>query len=209
VKLPEPPLLLITDRLQAKLPLPEIIENACAAGCRWLSLREKDLAAPEQMALAHELLAIARRWGARLTLHGDAELARKAGADGVHLPAGSDVRMARALLGSEKFLGISIHSVAEAKMLDPALVDYAIAGPAYETASKPGYGPALGAAGIAAICSQAAVPILAIGAITADTVGPMLDAGAAGVAVMGSVMRANAPGLKIERLIAALADPER
>jgi thiamine-phosphate pyrophosphorylase len=205
VKLPEPALLLITDRLQAKLPLREIIENAHAAGCRWLSLREKDLAAAEQIVLAHDLLPIARRWGARLTLHGDAELAGRAGVDGVHLAAGSDVCAARALLGSEKFLGISIHSVAEAKTLDPASVDYAIAGPAYETASKPGYGPALGAAGIAAIASAAAVPILAIGGITADAVGPMLNTGAAGIAVMGSVMRANAPGLEIERLIAALA----
>ena len=206
MKLPEPALLLITDRLQAKLPLPEIMENACAAGCRWLSLREKDLAAAEQIVLAHDLLPIARRWGARLTLHGDAKLARKAGVDGVHLPAGSDVRAARTLLGSEKIFGISIHTVAEAKTLDPALVDYAIAGPAYETASKPGYGPALGAAGIAAIASAAAVPILAIGGITADAVGPMLNTGAAGVAVMGAVMRANAPGVEIERLIAALAD---
>jgi len=209
VKLPEPALLLITDRLQAKLKLAEIVENACAAGCRWLSLREKDLAAAEQIALAHDLLPIARRWGARLTLHGDAELAERAGVDGVHLAAGSDVRAARALLGSEKFFGISIHTVAEAKALDPALVDYAIAGLAYETASKPGYGPALGAAGIAAIASEAAVPILAIGGITADMVGPMLSSGAAGVAVMGSVMRESAPGLEIERLIAALADPER
>src|SRR5260370_27026099 len=102
--------------------------------------------------------------GAGLRPKGDAGLAGAAGLDGAHLPAGGDAAHARALLGKERLLGISIHSVAEAARLDPALVDYAIAGPAYETESKPGYGSQLGAEGIAAIVSADVVPILAIGA---------------------------------------------
>ena len=207
MRLPDPALLVITDRRQARTQVADIVEAACAAGCRWFSVREKDLPADEQIALAKSLVPITRRLGARLMLHGDAELAQAAGLDGVHLPAGGDAAHARALLGSERLLGISIHGAAEAARLDPAPVDYAIAGPAYETESKPGYGPALGPQGIAAIVAAAGVPILAIGGITADSVRPLLKSRAAGVAVMGSVMRSSAPGEEIRRLLAALAAP--
>ena len=204
MRLPKPALLVITDRRQARMPIPDIVEAACAAGCRWFSLREKDLPADDQTALAESLVPITRRFGARLTLHGDPALAASAGVDGVHLPAGGDVARARDMLG-EKLLGISIHGAAEAAGLDPALVDYAIAGPAYETESKSGYGPALGPQGMAAIVGAANVPILAIGGISAADVHDMLRSGAAGVAVMGSVMRSGSPAAEVERLLAAFA----
>jgi thiamine-phosphate pyrophosphorylase len=79
-----------------------------------------------------------------------------------------------------------------------------IAGPAYETASKPGYGPALGPTGIAAITAASNIPVVAIGGIVPDTVPELLAAGARGIAVMGAVMRSDDPGQAIERLLAAM-----
>jgi thiamine-phosphate pyrophosphorylase len=204
VRLPVPPLLLVTDRSQALLPLADIVARACAGGCRWVSLREKDLPADEQIALARSLVPIAQRYGARLTLHGAADLARTAGLAGVHLAAAGDAAAARKILGPQALVGISIHSAAEAGLLDPRVVDYAIAGPAYLTASKPGYGPALGPDGLAGICRAAPVPVIAIGGIETENVGDVITAGAAGIAVMGSVMRAADPGRVIEDLLAAL-----
>jgi thiamine-phosphate pyrophosphorylase len=208
VKLPDPPLLLVTDRAQARLPLEDVVARACAGGCRWVSLREKDLSAEAQVALARSLTPIAQRFGARLTLHGEAALAQAASLDGVHLSAHGDATAARAVLGPHALIGISIHGAAEVTALDPAVVDYVIAGPAYLTASKPGYGPALGSDGLAAICRAARVPIVAIGGIEAANVGAVMAAGAAGVAVMGSVMRADDPRRVIENFLAAPAsDP--
>ena len=203
MRLPEPPLLVITDRRQARRPLADIIEGVAAAGCRWFSIREKDLPADEQIALTKALVPITRRFGASLTLHGAPEIAHAAGLDGVHLPAGAATADARRVLGPERLVGISIHSVAEAGGLDPALVDYAIAGPAYPTESKAGYGPALGAEGIAAIVAGARVPILAIGGIEAEKIRELTQARIAGIAVMGSIMRAEAPGAEIRALLAA------
>jgi thiamine-phosphate pyrophosphorylase len=140
-----------------------------------------------------------------LTIHGEPELAEAAGVDGVHLTAGGDAAHARARLGRERLVGVSIHGLAEAAKLDPALLDYVVAGPAYETQSKPGYGPPLGPEGIAAIASAASVPILAVGGITAHSARHMRKSGAVGIAVMGSVMRSSAPEAEIRRLIAALA----
>jgi thiamine-phosphate pyrophosphorylase len=202
----DPPLLLVTDRKQAGAPLADILAAAFAAGCRWASLREKDLSVQEQVALARSLMSVARKWNARLTVHGGVDIAVAAGADGVHLASGGDVIGARVVLGPNALVGISIHSVAEARSLDPTLVDYAIAGPAFETPSKPGYGPSLGTDGIHAIAGASRVPVIAIGGITPERVVEIIAAGAAGIAVMGSVMRARDPGEEVRALIAALRE---
>jgi thiamine-phosphate pyrophosphorylase len=209
VKLPEPAFLLITDRHQARRPLPEIVRAALAAGCRWISLREKDLTDGEQIALARTLLPMIRRSGARLSLHGEAVLARTCGMDGVHLPAGSNVNAARVLLGPDKLIGVSIHTVIEAEALDPQAVDYVIAGPAFETASKPGYGPEIGRKGLAEIAAAARVPVLAIGGLNTTRAAEVLAAGPTGIAVMGSVMRATDPEEEVRALLATIAGMRR
>src|SRR5678816_4100842 len=107
-----------------------------------------------------------------------------AGLDGVHLPAGADAAAARAVLGVQKLIGISIHGAAEARMLDRT-IDYAVLGPVHETASKPGYGPALEVEGVRLIVSATPVPVIAIGGITPERISDVMSAGAAGVAVMG------------------------
>lgn len=209
MKLPDPPLLVVTDRHQARLPLAEVVRAALAAGCRWVSLREKDLSDDDQSALAATLLPITRRYGACLTLHGAASLAKACGADGVHLPAGSDPAAGRATLGPDKLVGVSLHTVTEAEAIDSNVVDYAIAGPTFETASKPGYGPEIGRKGLAEITRAARVPILAIGGLNATRAAEVLAAGPAGIAVMGGVMRAVDPGREVSALLAIVADAPR
>jgi thiamine-phosphate pyrophosphorylase len=204
MNLPVPPLLLVTDRRQALRPLPEVVAAAVEAGCRWVSVREKDLPPDEQILLARALLPLVHAKGAKLLLHGAAAVAKDAGVDGVHLPAGSDRGAARALLGRDRMVGVSIHTVTEAEDIDAAAVDYVLAGPAFETASKPGYGPEIGRKGLADIARAARVPVLAIGGVNAARLGELIAAGAAGAAVMGGVMRAADPGREVATLIAIL-----
>jgi thiamine-phosphate pyrophosphorylase len=208
VKLPHPPLLLVTDRRQARLPVIDAVAAALAAGCRWVSVREKDLSQDEQIALVRTLLPIARRYGACLTLHGEADLAQACGADGVHLPAGSDATASRAMLGPEKLIGVSLHTVIEAEAIDPTVIDYAIAGPAFETPSKPGYGPEIGRKGLAEIARAARVPVLAIGGLNTSRAAEVLAAGPAGIAVMGGVMRSADPGQEVRGLLSVLERPQ-
>jgi thiamine-phosphate pyrophosphorylase len=201
---PQPPLLLVTDRRQARRSLEAVVTAAVGAGCRWVSVREKDLPVDEQILLARSLLPLVRAQGGKLLLHGEASLAKDAGVDGVHLPAGRDAATARALLGPEKILGLSIHTVTEAEEIDPALIDYALAGPAFETPSKPGYGPEIGRKGLADIAQASRVPVLAIGGINAARIAEVLASGAAGVSVMGGVMRASDPAQEMRALLASL-----
>jgi thiamine-phosphate pyrophosphorylase len=202
LRVPHPPLLLVTDRRQARWPLPDIVTAAIKAGCRWISVREKDLPADEQVLLARSLIAITRQHDAKLTIHGAAPIAAAAGADGVHLSAGSDPAAARELLGAQKLIGVSIHTVTEAESIDPSSVDYVLAGPAFETASKPGYGPELGRKGLAAISRVARVPVFAIGGVNTARLADLIAEGVAGVGVMGSVMRAPDPEREVRALVA-------
>ncbi len=86
--LPDPPLLLVTDRRQARRPLADIVAAAIEGGCRWVSLREKDLPDDEQVPLARTLSAIAHSRGVLVTVHGELALGTLAAVDGVHLPSG-------------------------------------------------------------------------------------------------------------------------
>jgi thiamine-phosphate pyrophosphorylase len=85
------------------------------------------------------------------------------------------------------------------------MVDYAIAGPAFETASKPGYGPEIGRKGLGEIAVAARVPIVAIGGLNATRAAEVLAAGPKGIAVMGSVMRAADPDREVRALLATVA----
>jgi thiamine-phosphate pyrophosphorylase len=204
VRLPAPPLLVITDRRQAVLPLADIVAAALAGGCRWVSLREKDLLEDEQVAWAEKLLPLAHRFGARLTVHGD--IAAASILDGVHLPEGGNARAARERLGTEKLIGLSVHTPDQAKAADTSALDYLIAGPVFETASKPGYGPALGAKGLIEFVRATTLPVITIGGIDAANIAEMMQRGAAGVAVMGGVMRSSESAQTVRELIAALKD---
>ena len=205
--LPKLPLLLVTDLRQARWPFGSIVECAYDAGCRWISIREKHLPREQQIALAAEA-----RVGAQgdmcVTIHGDAELARDAWADGVHLSSGSDPIATRTLLGEGALIGLSVHSLAEIDALSEearAALDYVIAGPAHPTASKPGYRGEFTETGYAAlVCRCGTLPVVAIGGIEPGNIAPLIDQGVTGIAVMGGVMRAPDAGLAVHSYLAAL-----
>lgn len=186
--LPDPPLLVITDRHQARGPVESVAEAAFAGGCRWLSLREKDLDAPSRRALLRRVVEIGRRFGATVMVHEDVDAAIAVQAKGVHLPSGMSPAAARRRLGASALIGCSTHDARELEAAAGA--DYATLSPVFPSASKPGYGPALGIARFATMTAAARLPVMALGGIDATNIASCIDAGAAGVAVMGGVMAA-------------------
>jgi thiamine-phosphate pyrophosphorylase len=201
--LPEPPLLVISDRSQAARPLIEIAAAAFEGGCRWFSLREKDLPAAKRRALMAELVALGRRYGATTMAHDDINAVEAVGAAGVHLPSGGDPAAARRRL-PQALIGASAHSGAEAVAQLQAGADYVTLSPIFLTDSKPGYGPALGLDALAAAARTAPGPIIALAGINPDNAAQCLTAGARGIAVMGEIMRAADPEATVRRLIAAI-----
>ena len=205
MRLPVPPLLVISDRHQARHPLEEVAEAVFAGGCRWVSLREKDLPREQRCDLLAALAALGHRFGAVVTAHEDIEAVVAVSADGVHLPSGASPEAARAQL-AEQLSGASAHSADEAASLLRAGADYVTVSPVFLTASKPGYGPALGLDGLSRIVAQARGPIVALGGINAENARHCLAAGARGVAVMGEIMRAADPRAAVEAILRAMSD---
>ena len=109
-ELPHPPLLLVTDRRQARRRSRRCSAAALAAGCRWASVREKDLPEDGQIALVQRCFQW--RGATRRVLRCTAPpRSPRPVVDGVHLPAGADPTAVRAVLGSGMLIGISIHTV--------------------------------------------------------------------------------------------------
>jgi thiamine-phosphate pyrophosphorylase len=201
--LPKPRLLLITDRHQARRPLPEVVDAACAGGCRWVSFRDKDLPAGERRSLARAVVKAGHRHGATVTLHGDLATAEAARADGVHVQPGSSPGAVRQILGAV-LVGVSVHSWAEAERAQDDGADYVTISPIFETPSKPGYGPAIGLEILGEFCQALRIPVVALGGVTPETAGACLSAGAGAVAVMGGLMRAQDPGARTQAYLEAL-----
>ena len=202
--IPAPPLLLITDRQSATRDIVELVALAIDAGCRWVMVREKDLASDALADLARRIVDVSRGTGASVIVNGDVRAAKAAGAAGVHLPAGADLAAARRELGPDALIGVSAHSLAEARAAEAAGADYVTLSPVFLTDSKPGYGPALGIEGLSAAAARLTVPVIALAGIDETNAAACRRAGAAGIATMGGIMRAADPAAKIRALLAAL-----
>lgn len=192
------PLLVITDRGQAQRPLIEIVEEALLGGCRWVSLREKDLSREERMALVQQILPLVRRFGGTLLVHDDISAAKVA--DGVHLPANGNVAQARNMLGENACIGLSCHTLDDVARARDA--DYVTLGPVAPTRSKPGYVPQLGADDFRD-ATRYGMPVVALGGVDETNVRALKEAGARGFAIMGSVMRSDAPQDLVRRMLGA------
>ncbi|MBV9704033.1 MAG: thiamine phosphate synthase, partial [Methylobacteriaceae bacterium] len=138
-----------------------------------------------------------------LSIGGDVELALRLQADGVHLGDAALVLAARRMLGNNALVGLSAHSVDDVRQAAEAGADYACLSPIFPTPSKPGYGPPLGSAAIAA-AARLGIPIVALGGIRTSRVTECMAAGASAVAVMGEVMRAADPAQATAELLGAI-----
>ncbi len=207
--LPSPPLLLITNRRHTTLPLTEIVDQALAAGCRWIMVREKDLDRAALVALAVEIVEMAVPVGARVVVNGDIEAAAEAGAHGAHVQSAAAAAEARATLGAEALVGVSAHQPSEAALAADCGADYAIISPVFATGSKPGYGPRLGLRGLRKTCAAAPLPIIALAGLTPRNARSCIAAGAAGIATMGSIMRSSDPAQVTGEFIDALSTSGR
>jgi thiamine-phosphate pyrophosphorylase len=178
-----PRLLVLTDRTQCTC-LPAAVESAVAHGARAVVLREKDLPPDERASLADALRDLLDPVGGLLILAGRPDLAGKSLVDGSHLAAGDPVPAVR-----PPILGRSCHDAAELARATGDGCDYVTLSPVFPSPSKPGYGPPLGPAGLAALRSSSGPLVYALGGVTPDRVAACRSAGAYGVAAMGSAMR--------------------
>ncbi len=174
----------ITDRHQ--LPsqaLPSRIAEAIRAGVDLIQVREKDLPTRDLLSLVQAATDAARAGGTRIVVNDRLDVALAAGAQGVHLGTQSlPAATVRAIVPGDFLVGVSCHSLEEARAAEECGADYLVLGPVFETPSKLAYGPPLGLAKLREVTALARVPVLALGGITLERVKPCLEHGAAGIA---------------------------
>jgi thiamine-phosphate pyrophosphorylase len=185
-------LYMVTDRRQTGgRPLRDVVQAALRAGVRAVQLREKDLPARSLLALARDLAELAKAYDARVLVNDRVDVCLASGSAGVHLPAaGLPASAARGLVGADRLIGVSAHSVDEAVRAEESGADFVVLGPIFDTLSKRAFGPPIGLGELERARTRCRVPLFGIGGVTKDRVRDVLKAGARGVAVVGSVMAA-------------------
>ena len=180
----------ITDRRSCEpTPLVDVVAELLDAGVTAIQLREKDLDDTELIGLAQPIAELCRNYEAKLFINTNAHIAREVGAAGVHLPANAEsVETIKAGTGDNLYVGCSVHSLDAAQKRKTEGADFVTYSPIYRTASKPGYGPAVGVKSLAEVAETVKIPVFALGGITPARVAECLAAGAFGVAVMSGVM---------------------
>jgi thiamine-phosphate pyrophosphorylase len=167
--------------------------------------REKTASAESFRRTAINLAKLCEAYEAVLCINGDVGVAQACSAGGVHLQSAVDVDMARMNLSPQALIGVSCHSILDAQRAELAGADYVTISPVFETASKPGYGPALGLQGLEDVTKDVSIPVIALAGILSANAADCIRRGAQGVAVMGGVMQSHNPGAAVEEMIAALS----
>jgi thiamine-phosphate pyrophosphorylase len=157
-------LYLITDRrLAGPRGVETVVEEAVRGGVTAVQLRD-DQPAAELIAQARRLKAILAPQGVPLIVNNRLDVALAAGADGAHVgQSDTPVAEARARLGPDAILGLSITDPAQLAGLDEEAVDYLGIGPVFPTGTKPDADPPMGLEGLESCRPLTALPILAIG----------------------------------------------
>jgi len=191
---------------RARLHPLDVARAFLAGGARLLQLRAKALDSHAFLELADALVAAARPYDASVIINDRVDIALLAAAAGVHV--GQDdlpPRAVRHLLGDERIVGFSTHTVAQIEAAVREPVSYVAIGPVFGTTSKDtGYDP-IGLELVATAAKLAgSIPVVAIGGITLENASSVISAGAASVAVIGDLLATGDPERRVRAFLQSL-----
>ena len=163
-----------------------LVKTAVAARVTLVQLREKLLRPRVLYELTARAATITRGTTTRLLVNDRADIAHTAGADGVQLTTRSlPAHVVRRAFGADFLIGVSTHTLAEARAARADGADFAVFGPLFDTPSKRPYGPPVGLDQLHAVAHELApFPVIAIGGITRANTADTLAAGAHGIAAI-------------------------
>ena len=181
----------VTDRSWLRgQTLFEQVEQALAGGATLVQLREKELEEDAFMREAVDMAKLCHRYGVPLLINDNVEIARRSGADGVHV--GQDdmgAASVRSILGSDMIVGVTAKTVGQALRAQEAGADYLGSGAVFGTSTKLNAKP-MDKALLRSICNAVSIPVAAIGGINRNNILDLAGADIAGVAVVSGIFAA-------------------
>jgi thiamine-phosphate pyrophosphorylase len=180
-------LYVITESSLKREKLIEKVAQVVKGGASVIQLREKQLPSREFLARALELKKIIPPH-IPFIINDRVDIALACNASGVHLGQ-SDLPLssARKILGEDRIIGISTHTLKEAKEAEREGADYIAVGPVFATSTKQDTSPPLGVEIISRIKEEIKIPLVAIGGITRDNLSQVLQTGVDGVAIVSAI----------------------
>jgi len=188
------------------MPLTAAVRLALEGGVRAVQLREKDLPIRELLLLAQELRAMTKEFGARLFINDRVDVANAVNADGVHLGHQSmPVKAVRKVVGSDMLIGVSTHSMMEAKDAEAGGADFITIGPIFDTPSKAKLGNPVGINILKELKCELTIPFYGLGGVKSGNIAQVIGSGATGVAMISAIMAAEDIKKASSKVIEALA----
>ena len=176
----------VTDRrwLSPGEKLTDVTERLMISGVTCVQLREKQMDGETLLSEARAMLRVCRRHGVPLIINDRPDIAKQAGADGVHVgQSDGTVEEARKLLGDGAIIGATAHNVSEALAAEKAGADYLGCGAVFGTTTKQNT-TTLPLEELRRICEAVHIPVVAIGGIDAQNLKLLKRTGVAGAAVI-------------------------
>ena len=196
-------LYLVTDEVErCRYGLEETVRRAVEGGVSLVQYRSEKLTYEEQKAQVLPLQQYLRSVGVPLIINDNVALAVEIDAEGIHI--GQDdmpVAEARALIGPDKILGLTVTTAEQMAAVNTELVDYIGCGPVFPTITKDDAPPPMGVEGWAELAKLSPLPIVAIGGLNAERTAAIRATGlAAGVAVVSAICAAENPTTAAQQL---------
>ncbi|HET9672350.1 MAG TPA: thiamine phosphate synthase [Actinomycetota bacterium] len=182
----------------------EIATAAVEGGATAVQLRAPELDDDRLLPLARAIAGICDGGGVLFLVNDRVDLAVRSGAAGAHVGQADEPALARARLGPERILGVSVASAEEARRAELAGADY-LGVTVWATRTKEDAVP-IGLDGLRAVVGATSLPVVGVGGIDAGNAPAVLEAGAAGVAVISAVAAADDPVEAVRELRSVVDD---
>lgn len=181
-------LYVIISSCLTKKPIPETLQEVIKGGADAVQLREKTLSDSDFIKLAREFRKITAQSETIFIINDRAEIAKMVDADGLHIgQSDMDIKTARKIIGNKKIIGVSTHTIEQARKARDEGADYIGVGPIFPTATKE-HEPPVGLEYLREVRKEISIPFVAIGAINLKNIQEVIDAGGTRVAMCSSII---------------------
>ena len=201
-----PPLYAIIEPTLLTISELALAEALAESGVELIQYRNKTASSRQIFDISNQLSKMLNSRGVRFIVNDRPDIALLTGAGGVHVGQEDlNVEEARSICGSDRWVGVSTHTLEQVAAANRTSADYIAFGPIFPTATKQNPDPVVGTELLRQVRRMTAKPLVAIGGITLERAAEVYRAGADSLAVISDLIRAANPGKRAREFLAVAA----